>query len=77
MRVLSGLCLIHSSLYVCIVYQLGGGACPATQDYKDAKDVCTQLGIGFEAVSFVRDYWTNVFMPTVEGYERCAVMSHT
>jgi tRNA U34 2-thiouridine synthase MnmA/TrmU len=38
------------------------------QDYKDAKRVCEQLGIGFHEVSFVREYWSEVFEPLLEGY---------
>ena len=38
------------------------------RDHKDARRICEQLGIGFREVSFVREYWAEVFEPLLEGY---------
>src|SRR3569623_1381139 len=35
--------------------------CTAAIDARDAFDVCDQLGLGLDAVSFVREYWERVF----------------
>ena len=35
--------------------------CPQEQDYKDAKEVCDQLGIVLYRVDFIEEYWNNVF----------------
>lgn len=36
----------------------------------DEQEVCKQLGIPFHRADFSRPYWTNVFAPFLEGYER-------
>ena len=40
------------------------GAC-SERELEDARLVCERLGIGFHPVSFVREYWTEVFEPFV------------
>lgn len=39
------------------------------QDARDAHRVCDKLGIGFHRTSFVREYWTDVFEPLLQGYQ--------
>ncbi|KAM3577916.1 hypothetical protein VYU27_000021 [Nannochloropsis oceanica] len=48
----------------------GMSACPETEDLKDAQEVSKQLGIPFYRADFSRPYWTNVFTPFLEDYER-------
>ncbi len=38
------------------------GACTTDQDREDARFVCQHLRIPFHEVSFVQDYWNDVFM---------------
>lgn len=47
------------------------GTCQITQeeDYQDAKSVCNHLRIPFVEVSFVKDYWNEVFSRLLEDYE--------
>uniref|UniRef100_A0A1I8AGL7 Rhodanese domain-containing protein n=1 Tax=Steinernema glaseri TaxID=37863 RepID=A0A1I8AGL7_9BILA len=40
----------------------GISQCPRTKDQADAQNVCDQLGIQLNVVSFVKEYWTDVFM---------------
>lgn len=49
-----------------------GGTCEIIQknDYEDAKSICDFLRIPFVEVSFVKDYWNEVFTRLVEDYER-------
>mmetsp|Transcript_8630 Transcript_8630/g.12880 ORF Transcript_8630/g.12880 Transcript_8630/m.12880 type:complete len:247 (+) Transcript_8630:26-766(+) len=47
----------------------GSGECPLHQDQIDMKDVCKRLGIESIEVSFVKEYWNNVFSPFVSAYE--------
>lgn len=42
----------------------------AEREALDAQKVCSQLGIGYHGVSFVREYWQDVFEPFIEGYQR-------
>src|SRR3569832_793267 len=35
--------------------------CTAADDARDAANVCDRLGLGFDAIEFVRDYWERVF----------------
>jgi tRNA-specific 2-thiouridylase len=37
------------------------GACSVEQDAEDAKHVCKTLDIPFQEVSFVKEYWNEVF----------------
>ena len=45
----------------------GSEAC-TEREARDAERVCTHLGIGFQRVSFVREYWHEVFEPLLRGY---------
>jgi hypothetical protein len=45
----------------------GEDAC-AEREARDAERVCERLGIGFQRVSFVREYWHEVFEPLLQGY---------
>ncbi|XP_069694027.1 mitochondrial tRNA-specific 2-thiouridylase 1 isoform X2 [Periplaneta americana] len=45
------------------------GICSATQDAEDARWVCSRLGIPFSVVSFVREYWNDVFCNLLEDYQ--------
>lgn len=36
-------------------------SCTAADDARDAADVCDRLGVEFDAVEFVREYWERVF----------------
>ena len=40
------------------------------QEARDSRRVCKQLGIGYHEVSFVREYWNNVFEPMLQGYHQ-------
>lgn len=40
----------------------------AERDTNDARRVCERLGIGFHEVSFVREYWQDVFEVMLQGY---------
>lgn len=42
------------------------GEC-SEREREDARLVCDRLGIGFHPVSFIREYWQDVFQPFVEG----------
>ena len=46
------------------------GHCSSDADLEDAQYVCDHLQIPLHKVDFVKEYWTNVFSPLVEGYER-------
>ena len=37
------------------------------REREDARRVCERIGIGFHPVSFVREYWQDVFQPFVDG----------
>lgn len=50
------------------------GEC-AEREREDARRVCERLGIGFHAVSFVREYWSDVFEPFVAGIARGATLN--
>eukprot|EP00960_Hanusia_phi_P026209 746124-Hanusia_phi.AAC.2 len=42
--------------------------CSSAQDLLDVKSTCKQLGIELKQVSFVKEYWTEVFEPMLAGY---------
>lgn len=42
--------------------------CSATQDIKDAQQVCNQLGIKLHKVNFAAEYWDNVFEHFLSEY---------
>eukprot|EP01134_Creolimax_fragrantissima_P001452 CFRG1452T1 len=44
--------------------------CSADKDYKDMMDVCTRLNIKGHRVSFVKEYWNDVFEEFVNSYEK-------
>lgn len=44
--------------------------CPQEQDYKDAKDVCDQIGIPLYRVDFIEEYWNNVFTYFLEELKK-------
>ncbi|KAJ3211145.1 hypothetical protein HDU67_004758 [Dinochytrium kinnereticum] len=46
-----------------------GSPCPSETDYKDAKEVCTMLGIPIQYVDLSKEYWTLVFEDFVRGLE--------
>ena len=46
----------------------GSGEGCNERDRNDAREVCAQLGIGFQEVSFQREYWHEVFEPFLQGY---------
>ena len=46
------------------------GHCSATEDARDALDVCDRLGIALDAVNFSADYWDRVFRYFLDEY-RC------
>lgn len=37
------------------------GQCPSEADYSSMQGVCQSLGIPHSKVSFVKEYWNNVF----------------
>lgn len=37
------------------------GQCLSDSDMEDAKFVCQHIGIPFQEVNFVKDYWNEVF----------------
>ncbi|KAF0852988.1 mitochondrial tRNA-specific 2-thiouridylase (TrmU/MnmA) [Andalucia godoyi] len=47
----------------------GESVCSYTRDRADAKAVCAQLGIPFEEVDFVKDYWNLVFEEFITDLE--------
>ena len=49
----------------------GAEACIASreQDFSDAQSVCAALDIPIERVDFSNEYWNNVFVPFLDGYE--------
>ena len=42
--------------------------CPAKKDWQDVLKVCQQLQIECKRVTFVKEYWNDVFSPFLEGY---------
>lgn len=48
----------------------GSEVCPADEDDEAAQCAAEELGIPLERVNFVKEYWTSVFEPWVESYER-------
>eukprot|EP00904_Undaria_pinnatifida_P002881 jgi/Undpi1/12594/HiC_scaffold_6.g02263.m1 len=49
----------------------GGGACTADADLEDARMVGAHLGIPVETVDFSREYWHQVFAPSLEEFAQC------
>lgn len=46
------------------------GTCPSERDWKDVQRVCEHLRISCKRLDFVREYWTEVFDPLIDGYGR-------
>lgn len=46
------------------------GVCSAQKDMKDAELVCKSLRIPFKVISFVKDYWNEVFISFIREYEK-------
>lgn len=46
------------------------GTCPSERDWKDVQRACTHLEIPCRRVDLVKDYWTEVFDPMIQGYSR-------
>lgn len=47
-----------------------GGECTVRKDEEDARFVCRALDIPFREVSFVKDYWNEVFTYVIESYQK-------
>ena len=48
----------------------GVEVCPSEQDFKDVEKVGKHLDIPIYQVSFVKQYWQDVFEPFLDGYKR-------
>ncbi|KAI6217043.1 TRNA-5-taurinomethyluridine 2-sulfurtransferase [Aphelenchoides fujianensis] len=48
----------------------GESSCPRTRDQADAQNICNRLGIELHVVNFVKEYWNEVFLKLIAGYER-------
>ncbi|MGL4740586.1 MAG: tRNA 2-thiouridine(34) synthase MnmA [Sarcina sp.] len=46
------------------------GICTATEDYEDVARVCSQIGIPYYTVNFVKKYWDNVFEYFLDEYRK-------
>jgi tRNA-specific 2-thiouridylase len=46
------------------------GVCPASEDAKVAERVCDQLRIPLLQVEYVKQYWSSVFTPFLDGYAK-------
>ncbi|CAN0171247.1 unnamed protein product [Laminaria digitata] len=51
--------------------EAGGGTCTADADLEDARMVGAHLGIPVETVDFSREYWHQVFAPSLEEFAQC------
>eukprot|EP00055_Hartaetosiga_balthica_P002960 m.139845 g.139845 ORF g.139845 m.139845 type:complete len:404 (+) comp25073_c0_seq1:135-1346(+) len=47
-----------------------GGKCRGEEEYAKVKGICRELDIPCHRVEFIPEYWNDVFMPTVVGYEQ-------
>jgi len=45
-----------------------GGDCQADKEAADAERICNHIGVPFRHVNFVKEYWSEVFEPTLETY---------
>ncbi|KAI8054985.1 5-methylaminomethyl-2-thiouridylate-methyltransferase [Syncephalis plumigaleata] len=45
-----------------------GGECPGEKDWRDVQAVCRQLEIPCQSIDFIKEYWTRVFMQTLNDY---------
>ena len=46
------------------------GICRADKEAEDAEYACKQIGIPFQTVDFVKEYWNEVFEKLVEEYQQ-------
>lgn len=46
------------------------GACTATEDANDARNVASQLGIPFYTINFEKEYWDRVFTYFLDEYKK-------
>ncbi|CAM9809589.1 unnamed protein product [Pylaiella littoralis] len=51
--------------------ETGSAVCTADADLEDARRVGIHLGITVETVDFSREYWNQVFEPSLEEFARC------
>eukprot|EP00903_Cladosiphon_okamuranus_P020912 g19204.t1 len=51
--------------------ETGSDVCTADVDLEDARRVGIHLGITVETVDFSREYWNQVFEPSLQEFERC------
>ncbi|XP_032827473.1 mitochondrial tRNA-specific 2-thiouridylase 1 isoform X2 [Petromyzon marinus] len=49
--------------------EVAAGPCSGDRDRDDARRVCDQLDVPFREVSFVKEYWHDVFSAMLRGYE--------
>ncbi|XP_065567397.1 tRNA-specific 2-thiouridylase MnmA-like isoform X4 [Artemia franciscana] len=47
------------------------GQCTLAEDAEDAYNVCKKLSIPFKEVSFVKEYWNDVFLNFIKEYQAC------
>ena len=40
------------------------------KDYTDVQNVCNELNIPYHQINFVKEYWQEVFAPTLNGYDQ-------
>lgn len=45
------------------------GTCSTSDDYLDAQILCNKLNIQLHYVNFVKQYWNEVFLKTINEYE--------
>ena len=53
--------------------EVGDGVCSVVEDAKAAETACKQLNIPLKHVDFVKEYWSSVFEPFLEGYAKVIV----
>ena len=46
------------------------GVCPQELDYRDAKNVCDEIGIPLYRVDFIKEYWNDVFKYFLDELEK-------
>ncbi|KAE9551772.1 hypothetical protein FO519_005009 [Halicephalobus sp. NKZ332] len=48
----------------------GNSDCPRTKDFADAQRVCRLLNIELHSANFVKEYWSDVFIPLIDNYKK-------